>query len=250
MANESDPLTISVIMIGAGSFLFYKGFSWRRQKSLIENTPTSKIRSIAMGRTEITGTVVPHNNAVYKTPFSDVECVYCRYSIEERRGSGKNSHWHTILSRTIQNHFYLKDDTDQVLVDPDEAQISTSRKNTYNSNIPDHAIQFMKSNGLSNKGFLGFNKNLRLTETYIIPGEQLFIMGEAGDNPFIKDGSSDKNSKDVMIQKGKSEFYYISDKEEKSVLKTLKWKVFGGLFGGGMLILLGLLIMFSFFGVL
>ncbi len=41
---------------------------------------------------------------------------------------------------------------------------------------------------------------------------------------------------DVMIQKGRHEkIYYISDRHEKGVLKKLRFKIMGGIFGGAVL---------------
>ena len=61
-------------------------------------------------------------------------------------------------------------------------------------------------------------------------------MGTAGDNPYIEDASTAQGTKDIMIQKGKNDnIFYISDKSEKNILRKLKWKVIGGVFGGGAL---------------
>ena len=65
----------SAIGFFAGLFLFWKGFSWLKQKRLIENIPTSKIRSIAMGLVEIYGEVVPTQEKILKSPFTNKDCV-------------------------------------------------------------------------------------------------------------------------------------------------------------------------------
>jgi hypothetical protein len=57
------------------------GVNRYRQRSLIADTPTSKVRSLAMGRVELQGTVEPIGET-FTAPFSNDECVLYRYSIE------------------------------------------------------------------------------------------------------------------------------------------------------------------------
>ncbi|MDD5086676.1 MAG: hypothetical protein PHV16_02895, partial [Candidatus Nanoarchaeia archaeon] len=59
----------------AGVFLFWEGIKTLKHKRLIENIPTSKIRSLAMGLVEIYGEVVPAYKEVLKSPFSNKDCV-------------------------------------------------------------------------------------------------------------------------------------------------------------------------------
>ena len=75
-ASSSDLLIYALVGLGIGVFLFYQGFKWMRQKQLIESTPTSKIRSLAMGLAEIFGEAIPSEGKILKSPFSDKDCVY------------------------------------------------------------------------------------------------------------------------------------------------------------------------------
>ncbi|MFH1770987.1 MAG: hypothetical protein ABH828_05545 [archaeon] len=94
-----------------------------KQKQMIENIPTSKIRSIAMGLVEIKGIAEPFRKKLLKSPFSEKDCVYYRYTVEEYRSSGKNSRWVTIASGQSNDFFNLTDDTGTVLVDPKGAEV-------------------------------------------------------------------------------------------------------------------------------
>ena len=84
-------LVTFIIFFIAGFSLFIWGFLSFRWKRLIENIPTSKIRSIAMGLVEISGRVVKSKNNNLKSPFSQNDCVYYKCTIEEYRRSGKHS---------------------------------------------------------------------------------------------------------------------------------------------------------------
>lgn len=238
-----------------GGYLFFKGFGWLKQKKLIENTPTSKVRSIAMGSVEVYGEVLPAQKQVLKSPFSNIDCIYYRYTIEEHRRSGKSSHWVTIRQGSERIPFFLRDDTGHVLIDPKGANIDVPIHAEFNSSMgrdpPKMVMDFLKKENISFESLFGINKTLRYREYYISVKEKIYIMGTAGDNPFVKDGNAKDSAENVMIQKGKyNSFYYISDKPEKEILKSYKWKVIGGLFGGTTLIVGCLaIIIFIYLGI-
>jgi hypothetical protein len=234
-------LFYTVIGFFAGIFLFFMGMHWYREKSLIENTPTSKIRSIAMGRVEIYGEVVPAEKKVLHSPLSGKECVYYRYAVEEYRSQGKYSSWVVVQGGEDRINFFLQDKTGAVLVDPNKAEIEIPKSFNFQSGLgkdpPKLVVDFLQAHGMSFEGFLGINKRMRFTEYLIAPGDKFYIMGTAGDNPFVEEGAAKESAEDIMIQKGgRSNFYYISNKAEKDVLKKFTWKTIGGLLGGGVLI--------------
>jgi hypothetical protein len=231
-------------IVGIGIFV-QALFSFRK-KRLIENVPTSKIRSIAMGLVEIYGEVVPWNDNILKSPFTQKDCVYYRYTIDELRSTGKSAHWITINKGVDFDNFYLKDDTGMVLVDPLDAKIDIPASNVYDSSLgkdpPYKVRQFLQANNVAFEGrIFGINKTMRYTEYFISPKDKLYIMGTATDNPFIKDASAVKGVDDVIIKKGKNEkFYYISNKHERVILRRLRLMVSGGFLLGSLIIIFGL----------
>lgn len=250
----SDPRIFIASLVGffGGLGLFYQGFGWLKQKRMIENIPTSKVRSIAMGMVEVYGSVVPIKAKILKSPLSEKECVYYTYTIEEYRSSGKSSRWVTIKSGSDQSLFFLKDDSGAVLVNPDGATVDIPSDFTYQTRMgkdpPGAVIKFLVANKLSYESFFGLNKTMRFTESYVAPGDKLYIIGEAQDNPHLEDGSAKKNEEDIMIAKG-GNFYYISDKPEAEVLRSYGWWVAGGLFGGVALAVGSLIVMLLYLGI-
>src|SRR4030042_6307126 len=103
----SDAFFYLIAGFGAGIYFFFRGLFWFKEKKLIENMPTSKIRSLAMGLVEIAGEVVPAKKAVLKSPFSGKNCVYYRYTVEELRSSGTSSHWVTVKEGKEGVPFFL-----------------------------------------------------------------------------------------------------------------------------------------------
>src|SRR5438445_8453765 len=92
-ASDTSPVAIifAFIFFLCGIFIFISGLASIRRRRLLQDTPTSKIRSIAMGLVEIFGEVVPIKNKTLKSPFSKKDCVYYQWSIEEKRGSVEKS---------------------------------------------------------------------------------------------------------------------------------------------------------------
>ena len=86
-----------------------------RKYRVIKDTPRSKIRSMAMGIVEIHGSAEVYNNDMIKTPFSQTDCLYYKYKIEEYRksggGKGKSTYrWETVSSGEQGTPFLAKDD--------------------------------------------------------------------------------------------------------------------------------------------
>jgi hypothetical protein len=242
-------LIVGLFMFLMGIALFAVGLYFYKKKQLIADTPTSKIRSIAMGLVEIFGQVIPIKERVFKSPFTHKDCVYYQFTIEEYQSSGKNSHWVTIKKGEQRGLFYLKDDTGMVLIDPTGAKIEARRDFEYQSGLekdpPEQVIRFLAANNLAHDGFFGLNKTMRYRETIIVPDENLYIMGTAGENP-LKIEATENHVDSIMIQKGKYEKqYYISDKSEKQILRNLAILTYGIWGIGIVLIIVGAILFFG-----
>ena len=243
----------SLIGFVFGLYAFFQGFKWFKRKRLIEDIPTSKIRSIAMGLVEVSGEVVVTEKNL-RSPFSNNDCVYYKYTVEEYRSSGKSSRWVTIDSGERGTYFYLNDDTGFVLVDPKGAEVDIPLdfefKSGFGTDPPEQVKQFLRSRGISFEDFLGVNKTMRFREYFIAPKDKLYIMGTAGDNPFVEEASEQAETEDVMIQKGEGNIYYISDRSKKELLNSMKWKSVSGIFGGMLLIVGSLFVILIYLGLI
>ncbi|MEM5869618.1 MAG: GIDE domain-containing protein [Candidatus Aenigmatarchaeota archaeon] len=233
-------LEYSILTLLFGIFIFCLGIHYFKKKRLIEDIPTSKIRSIAMGLVEIYGKVVPIKDRILKSPLTQTECVYYKYLIEELKKSEESSKWVIIKVGENGTYFYLQDETGSVLVDPKWAEIDLVATFTFESgpgkDPPESVKSFLEANNIRSKDFFGMNKTMRFREFCIRPGDKLYIIGTAGDNPFVKEGWAQSGVEDVMIQKGEN-IYYISNRSEKEVVKKLMWKSLGIMFIGGLLII-------------
>ena len=133
ISSEDYLMTTAFTLIGG--FVFFLGFyKWRKYR-IFRDTPTSKIRSMAMGLVEIHGSV--EADQLIRAPFSKTECVYYRWEIKEYRqssdsgGKGSLHKWEEVGSGDRSVPFFAKDETGRALVEPDKAEFVVSRKKAY-----------------------------------------------------------------------------------------------------------------------
>ena len=85
---------IGLLIAALVSFVF--SFITLHRKRIIEDTPTSKIRSAAQGYIELIGHGQLMEGQPIIAPLTGTICTWYKYSVDEHRQSGKNSKWVTI----------------------------------------------------------------------------------------------------------------------------------------------------------
>lgn len=120
-------------VVAAGCFLL--SFRFLRKARLLEDTPTSRIRSAAQGYVELDGIGRLLDGPAIVGPLTGLPCLWWDYCIEEKvtTGHGKNrsTHWRTIVSRCSECLFMLDDDTGTCVVDPDGATVITEQRDRW-----------------------------------------------------------------------------------------------------------------------
>jgi hypothetical protein len=115
--------TGAIPLIAAGSLLWY-GFYFLRMKRQIENTPTSRVRSVAMGMVEVKGKALRKYALI--SPMTHTPCVYYRLTKYRRE---KNNQWKVSSVSSSDNvPFLLEDDTGRVEIDPAGCRVSAGNK--------------------------------------------------------------------------------------------------------------------------
>lgn len=168
-------ITLGVIAIIAVA-AFYFAFSSLRRARLIEDTPTSKIRSAAQGYVELIGTgrSDPQRQVISKLTGRD--CLWHRFHIERHESSGKNSRWRTVSRGQSSEAIVLEDDTGKVFVHPERGEFSGTHRNVWYGNSPSPMGQ--SSGGLNLGGLsIGLGGRYRYTEELLINGDPLYVLG-------------------------------------------------------------------------
>ena len=105
---------LAAAALAGGPWLFWKGFRQLRTLRLIQNTPTARIRSMAMGLVELHGRV--RARSALTAPFSARTCAYWEVDVSVR---GRRRGGWTVIHRNRSGHpFFLEDDTGAALLYP------------------------------------------------------------------------------------------------------------------------------------
>lgn len=269
--------------IGAGVFLFFKGFKAYREYRVIEDTPEIPIRSMPMGLVQIHGKA--KGDQVVPSPVTGTPCLFYKVDIErwvQNRNGGNWTHYRTDADGPL---FYLEDATGRVLVNAHNAEydlfksgrrqigrglrvgglsrlltgkgdptlmtapggyVSDASLFNYVESMPGKSNFSMSLGGLSLGGVGGFGRSsaYRLTEYLILPEHWYDVTGTCTENPAAKD-EHDRN----MIVKGRNEpTFLISWRDEKRLESSLRSKAMLRIFGGAALAIACLAILLAKLG--
>ncbi len=159
------PAALSLFCLWA--FIRYLRFS-----RLIEDTPTSKIRSAAQGFAELEGRAVLIPQATLASPLSGKVCIWYRYKIERKVSNGKNTSWRTIQSGSSPHPIRLDDTTGQCLLTQRGASIHTHmKKSWYGMSSTPSSMSIDRSDSLMQYG------NYRYSEELILENTPLYALG-------------------------------------------------------------------------
>ncbi|MEN8181820.1 MAG: GIDE domain-containing protein [Myxococcota bacterium] len=178
MQNDGEVVGWLLGGVVGGLVLLARGFrAWRRLR-LVEDTPTARARSMALGRVELFGRA--QGKADLEAPFTGLPCVYYRYRIEKEVRSNRRRSWRTVARGDSSAWgFYLEDETGRVLVEPAGAEVDVSHDwNETNPELGPRLQAALAQAGVGSSGWL-FRRKLRFTEWRIAAGESLYVLGVA-----------------------------------------------------------------------
>lgn len=218
---ELDALLVLLGMFGMGLLLIYKGFDEWRAERLIRDTATETVRAAAVGRTELAGTAVPAGMTLDR-PFTDGDCLYASYRIQEERETDDGTKWVTIDSDTWVTDFYLDDGTGKILVEPEvSAKYEISDENTTTIVVPegraapDEIAEFLRQ-GTDVDPASGEKR--KYWEEVLPPNEAVYVLGGAE----MREAAGGANEDRLVIRRdGGSGRFIISDMTEERLTKTL-----------------------------
>ena len=248
-----DTWAIIFLVFVGGVVVFVYGFREYRRRSLVANTPTSKVRSLAVGVVELEGDAKAGEQA-FESPFSGNDCVLYEYEIEEYRSSGDDSDWVTIDKGQTESPFYLDDGTGEVMVDPRGADLRLPRDGRYRvdsfDELPDAAQEFVRENdSVDTQTDEWFEEDRRYTEYYIGTDENVYVFGKA--LPRENDTGSVTNPENAVINTDRTTpMFVISDRSESEVMSSMTKRILAAVIGGFILAVGGFAVLLAFLGLL
>jgi len=252
----------SALAVGTGALAFVHGFRSLRLQQLIRDTPTAKVRSLAMGIVELQGTLSSRSRT--RAPFSDRDCVWWEVELQTLRQSNKGlKTWNTVHRECSGHPFYVDDGTGTALIYPQGAEIKAGdvvSEETSGFGVPEPYASFMESRALAMR-HLWVVGPMRFLERSLSEGHAVFVLGRAEPRARSVEVSMDEDALKAtgtdavgaryvrehdgrcmaVIRKGRQDpVLLISDRSEKSMTMEYGLKAFGGLVGGPLLAMFGL----------
>ena len=168
---------LCMVLVFTLAALFYARKNFVKAR-LIEDMPTSRVRSASQGYVELIGTAMTRGVPLV-APLTSRPCLWWRYKIERYQKSGKSSSWRTIDSGVSKSPFFMQDETGVCRVEPDGAEISCLHNKTWrgSSRVPATATLTAKPEFFDKiTPFSGFGR-YRYTEYLILEGDPLYLLG-------------------------------------------------------------------------
>jgi hypothetical protein len=181
---------LSLLAIAGGLYFFVSGFRLLARKRLLLTTPTSKIRSAALGLVEVNG--VAAGPYTMPAPITGKRCFLYHTTVWQQR-EGKNAEWDKIADETLHLPFFIDDSTGQLLVEPLGADLDLHRDfreeyapSFFSSNflnpedVPPRVSVFLSRHGIVPA------RRVRIEERSIKPEDALFVAGTLTENPGVQ----------------------------------------------------------------
>ena len=253
----------AALAVTGGPALFVSGFRDFRLKRLIQNTPTSRIRSMAMGLAEVNGAI--ECRSMVSAPCSGRACEGWNVYVSFR---SRRNHW-TVVHRATSGHpFFLRDETGLALVQPRGADCKVNfavEEVCAGVALPDVYAQYLAT--LGPRQYLWRPGMLRFRERVLQEGERVYVLGTAtppaqahtvsvGEEIAVEreelqaTGTDEWRARRVrtrdqdvaaVIRRGEHEkTFIISQDSERNLTTGLGLKAAAKLIGGPLITLLGL----------
>lgn len=234
-------LLIWCVLIFLAVWFFAKSLRWLR---MIADTPVSKTRGVFIGQVEINGVVRLSGLPALESPLAEAQCVAFSSEIKERvtttstDSKGKtttSTSWESVWSDNGDTPFFVEDETGSILVRPARAKLSMEKifdEECRRSN----PLYFGKGPSSERSHSDGIR---RFTEYALLIDKPTFVAGPARER-------EDAVAAEIAAPKdGKPDLFLISSFTEERELSWLKWKAAGYAFGGGVLVVVPWLFIFS-----
>lgn len=161
------PLVLACAAL-AGCFVFL------HRKRLMEDMPTSVLRSAAQGYIEVEGIARLMEGAPIICPLTSTRCVWWRYQIEEKQGDGKGrKSWVTIARAVSDDSFLLDDGSGVCVVDPTGAKVIPAVRHVWYG----HHSRPDRGPGQGGGFWRALVCDYRFTEELVPPASPLYALG-------------------------------------------------------------------------
>ncbi|HLS98021.1 MAG: GIDE domain-containing protein [Porticoccaceae bacterium] len=145
---------------------------------LIEDIPTSRIRSASQGYVELIG-LASGRGSTLASPLTASPCLWWRYTIERLERSGKSRRWRVVEKGHSEAPFFLDDGSGLCRIEPAGAEVSCLHRKRWEGSARKPGAAASANTGLiAALGRLAsLGERYRYTEHLIRDGDPLYVLG-------------------------------------------------------------------------
>ena len=159
---------LGIGLTGAGLLFFPYSLVLLNYKRMVKNTPTSRVRSVAMGMAELEGRARQYYDL--RSSHSNTRCIYYRCMYFRRIRTSDGTRWRLDkITGSGRLPFYLEDDTGRILIRPKGALVLAEKAR--------QEFWGGQNMWLSPKRQ---NRDYRIYEDLIAEGAKIYVLGAAG----------------------------------------------------------------------
>jgi len=154
------------------------------------------------------------------SPITKTPCVLWQVAVMERRSSGRSSRWVTVYSSASTEPFDVYDATGRMRIQPNPRMELHLRDDVKKSSglftsLDEQTQAALSEMGISSKGLMNFNKNMRVHERFLEQGDEVYVLGRTS------------LSQGARVMDGENHPLIVSDQSELRLLGRFLWRVIG-----------------------
>jgi len=257
MADDNSCCCGSLLLFLFGLVLIIGGVQRYLLSQKIKNTPTSKVRSAAVGLVELAGKARCKDTIL--SPISNMRSIYWRVKGEYYQ-PGKHGGWRDIYNASSSEPFYLEDDTGKMLIEPKEAEVDIPSDFFSEGHLSEGGIMgmfkarlldqkvlaFLAATPAANQAFRNHSGyNLRITEWFIAEGDPLYVLGSAEPQKGPMSATAHEN---LIVKKNQTDgIMYVTDSGETKAAEKVAGGIWWMLGLGFIMAAIGLFLLLSSF---
>ncbi|WP_417601330.1 hypothetical protein [Owenweeksia hongkongensis] len=225
MNNSMFFILVIACLLGIMIYNFF--FSKRaRINRKLKKAPSRKISEFKDGEVaKIVGEVFPIGEQLL-APLSKRECSYYYVLIEQKKSSGKNSYWRTIIENEVSHKFLIKEGEHYALINDTRVMSNIVIDKEYSSGLLNDATMqlesYLKKHNHESENFFGFNKQLRYKEGILETNERVSVLGQGQWKSAEELELPLEYGNILVLTAADDEHIYLSDNPETTQVNTVK----------------------------
>ncbi len=173
MTEDHEAILFVAMLVAAVSFYFFVCM-WKYWR-LIQDTPTSRLRSAHQGFVELEGKGRFSQDYPVYAPLSNHRCIWYQSLVECKSGFGSRSSWRVVYQNTSDSPFLFDDGTGTCVIDPRDAEVVSDEALIWYGNT-----EWPTRTGVMDSApfAMALKNRYRYTERLILPGQRLYVLGQ------------------------------------------------------------------------